>query len=217
MQNRNTRLLSITGATLALVIASTAAVAAHGPRDDAAGCGQGGGMGMQGWQGDGWQGDMGMPGLRGGLGVGFGGALEDFERQETTIQTADGSTTYRVERGVADVVSDAGLDFTLASGEAVSVGIDDETAVIAFEEQTVTMRGWSRERMAPDLVEPGDIEAGSEIMVWSSSEDGGAFLASRVVIQPMVDATEDAEEGDAEDTGAAVDETDAEAAATTDA
>jgi hypothetical protein len=215
MQNRNTRLLAITGATLALVIASTAAVAAHGPRDDAPGHGRGGGMGMQGMQG--WQGDMEMPGLRGGLGLGFGGALEDFERHETTIQTADGSTSYRVERGVVDVMSDAGLDFTLASGEAVSVGIDDETAVIAFEEQTVTMRGWSRERVAPDLVEPGDIEAGSEIIVWSSSEDGGAFLASRIVIQPTVDATEDADEGDVEDTGEAVDETDAEAAATTDA
>jgi hypothetical protein len=212
MQNRNTRLLGITGATLALVIASTAAAAAHGPRDDAPGYGRGGGMGMQGWQGD-----MEMPGLRGGLGGGFGGALEDVERQETTIQTADGSTSYRVERGVADVVSDAGLDFTLASGEAVNVGIDDETTVIAFEEQTVTMRGWSRERMAPDLVEPGDIEAGSEIIVWSSSEDGGAFLASRIVIQPIVDATEDAEEGAVEDTGEAVDETEAEAAATTDA
>ena len=201
MQNRKTRILAMAGATLALVIASTAAVAAHGPRDDD-GFGRGGGMGMQGWQGD-----LEMPGLRGGLGLGIQGAFEDVERQETTIQTADGVTSYRVERGVADVVSDAGIDFTLASGEAVSVGIDDDTAVIALEEQDVTMRGWSRAHLAPTAVEPGDIEAGSEIIVWSSSEDGAAFLASRVVIQPVLDATEDVEAGDVEDTGETVDET----------
>jgi hypothetical protein len=201
MQNRNTRTLALAGATLALVIASTAAVAAHGPRDDE-GFGQGGGMGMQGWQGD-----LEMPGLRGGLGLGIQGAFEDVERQETTIQTADGVTSYRVERGVADVVSDAGIDFTLASGEAVSVGIDDDTAVIALEEETVTMRGWSRAHLAPTAVEPGDIEAGSEVIVWSSSEDGAAFVASRVVIQPVLDATEDVEAGDVEGTGETVDET----------
>jgi hypothetical protein len=201
MQNRNTRTLALAGATLALVIASTAAVAAHGPRDED-GFGQGGGMGMQGWQGD-----LEMPGLRGGLGLGIQGAFEDVERQETTIQTADGVTSYRVERGVADVVSDASIDFTLASGEAVSVGIDDDTAVIALEEETVTMRGWSRAHLAPTAVEPGDIEAGSEIIVWSSSEDGAAFVASRVVIQPVLDATEDVEAGDVEGTGETVDET----------
>jgi len=201
MQNRNTRILALASATLALVIASTAAVAAHGPRDDD-GFGRGGGTGMLGWQGD-----LEMPGLRSRLGLGIRGAIEDIERQETTIQTADGVTSYRVERGVADVVSDAGIDFTLASGEAVSVGIDDDTAVIAFEEQTVTRRGWSRARLAPMAVEPGDIEAGSEIIVWSSSEDGAAFLASRVVIQPALDATEDVEAGDVEDTGETVDET----------
>jgi hypothetical protein len=203
MQKRNTRTLALAGATLALVIASTAAVTAHGPRDDD-GFGQGGGgMGMQGWQGD-----LEMPGLRGGLGLGIQGAFEDVERQETTIQTADGVTSYRVERGMAGVVSDAAIDFTLASGEAVSVGIDDDTAVIAFEEQTVTRRGWSRAHLAPTAVEPGDIGAGSEIIVWSSSEDGADFVASRVVIQPVQDATEDgSEDGAVEDTGENVDET----------
>jgi len=200
MQNRNTRILALASATLALVIASTAAVAAHGPRDDD-GFGRGGGMGM------GWQGDLEMPGLRSRLGLGIRGAIEDIERQETTIQTADGVTSYRVERGVADVVSDAGIDFTLASGETVSVGIDDDTAVIAFEEQTVTRRGWSRAHLAPTAVEPGDVGAGSEIIVWSSSEDGADFVASRVVIQPVQDATEDGEAGDVEDTGETVDET----------
>ena len=201
MQKRNTRILALAGATLALVIASTAAVAAHGPRDED-GFGPGGGMGMQGWQGD-----LEMPGLRGGLGLGIQEAFQDVERQETTIQTVDGVTSYRVERGVADVVSDAGIDFTLASGEAVSVGIDDDTAVLAFEEQTVTRRGWSRAHLAPTAVEPGDIGAGSEIIVWSSSEDGADFVASRVVIQPVQDATEDIEAGAVEDTGETVEET----------
>jgi hypothetical protein len=209
MQNHKARLLAITGATLALVIASTATVAAHGPRDDARGFGHGRGMGM-----DGGRGGTEMPGMPGGMGYGLRGAVADFERRETTIQTAEGITSYRIELGVADVASDTGLDFTLASGETVSVGIDDDTAVISFEEQTVTVRGWNRSRMLPTVVEPGDIEAGAAVVVWSTSEDGGDFLASRVVIQPMrdEDVTVGTDDGDAP--AAAVEETEVEGAAT---
>ena len=212
MQKHKTRLLAITGATLALVIASTAAVAAHGPRDDARGFGHGGGMGL-----DGWRGDMEMPGMRGGMGYGIRGAIADFERRETTIQTAEGTTSYRIEQGVVDATSDSGIDFTLPSGETVSVGMDDDTAVISFEEQTVTMRGWNRARMLPTEVEPGDIEAGAEVMIWSTSEDGSAFLASRVVIQPLEDERVDDGTDDTDDPAAAAEETEAEAAASTDA
>jgi hypothetical protein len=219
MQNHKTRLLAITGATLALVIASTAAVAAHGPRDDARGFGRGGGMGMDGWRGDtdGWQGDTDMPGMGARMGLCLQGAVADFERRETTIQTAEGTTSYRIEQGVVDATSDSGIDFTLPSGETVSVGMDDDTAVISFEEQTVTMRGWNRTRMLPTEVEPGDIEAGAEVMIWSTSEDGGAFLASRVVIQPLEDESVDDGTDDTDDSAAAAEETEAEAAASTDA
>jgi hypothetical protein len=212
MQNHKTRLLAITGATLALVIAGTAAVAAHGPRDDARGFGRGGGMGM-----DGWRGDTDMPGMGARLGPCLQGAVADFERRETTIQTAEGTTSYRIEQGVVDTTSDSGIDFTLPSGETVSVGMDDDTAVISFEEQTVTVRGWNRTRMLPTEVEPGDIEAGAEVMIWSTSEDGGAFLASRVVIRPMEDESVDDGTDDTDDPAAAAEETEAEAAASTDA
>ena len=212
MQNHKTRLLAITGATLALVIASTAAVAAHGPRDDARGFGRGGGMGM-----DGWRGDTDMPGMGARLGLCLQGDVADFERRETTIQTAERTTSYRIEQGVVDATSDSGIDFTLPSGETVSVGMDDDTAVISFEEQTVTMRGWNRTRMLPTEVEPGDIEAGAEVMIWSTSEDGGAFLASRVVIRPLEDESVDDGTDDTDDPAAAAEETEAEAAASTDA
>jgi hypothetical protein len=210
--NKTTRLLAITGATLALVIASTAAVAAHGPRDDTRGFGRGGGMGM-----DRWQGDTEMPGMRGWMRSGFHRAVSDFERRETTIQTAEGTTSYRVERGVVDATSDAVIALTLASGETVSVGMDDDTDVVRFEERTVTQRGWSRTRLLPIVVEPGDIEAGAEVMVWSTSEDGGDFLASRVVIQPADDEIVDDGSDDSADPAAAVEEAEAGAAASTDA
>jgi hypothetical protein len=212
MQNHKTRLLAITGATLALVIASTAAVAAHGPRDDARGFGRGGGTGM-----DGWRGDMEMPGMGGRMVHGLRGAIADVERRETTIQTAEGSASYRVELGVVEATSDTGIDFRLASGESVSVGLDDDTDVIAFEERTVTMRGWNRTRLLPALVEPGDIEPGAKVMVWSTSEDGGDFLASRVAIQALEDERVEDGADDGGDPAAAVEETEAEAGSSTDA
>lgn len=205
--------MAISGATLALVIASTAAVAAHGPRDDARGYGRGGGMGM-----DAWRGAMEMPGVPGGMGYGLRGAFEDFERRETTIQTADGTTSYRVEQGVVTDTSDVGLEFSLAEGEVVSVGIDGDTSVIGLEPEVLSRRGWNRERLAPTVLEPSDIEAGAEVIVWSTSEDGGDFFASRVVIRPADDAADDVQaDPDAADDAEAADETEGDAAAVADA
>lgn len=150
-----------------------------------------------------------MPGARG-MG-GMRGLDADFERTETTIQTADGTTSMRVEQGVADTATDSGLSFSLDSGEAVTVVIDEDTQIVAFEEQEVTgNRGWIRTRLAPSEIEAAAIEAGTEIMVWSDSEDDADFVASRIVIQPSVDTEEAGAEDVAEDTEA-VEETTAEA------
>ena len=181
--NRNTtRTTAVVGATMALVLAGTTAVAAHpGERDD---------RGMQrGKAGIGALQGGGMPGARG-LG-GMRGAREDFERREVTLQTADGVTTNRVEQGTVDSVADDALTFSLASGEAVTVVIDEDTEAVAFEEQEVTTRrGWSRTRLAPSEIETADIEAGVEIVVWSAAADGADFVAPRIAIQPVEEAAD---------------------------
>jgi len=197
MHNNTTRTTVVVGATMALVLAGTAAVAAHpGDRDD---------RGMQrGKAGIGALQGGGMPGARG-LG-GMRGALEEFERREVTLQTADGTTTRRVEQGTVDSTAADALTFSLANGEAVTVAIDDDTEAVAFEEQEMTTRrGWSRTRMAPTEVETTDIEAGAEIVVWSDSEDGAEFVASRIAIQPAEaeEAEADAEEAEAADEASA--------------
>ncbi len=164
MNRNSTRTAAIVGTTMALVLAGSAAVSAAGPRDDDRGPGPAG-RGMAGmdapWGGEMMRGDRGMmrgePGL-GGL-RGFGA---DVERTERTVQTADGMTSVRVEQGIADSASDSSLSFSLGSGEAVSVVIDEDTEVYALEEQEVTSnRGWSRTRMVPTQVDAATIEAGS--------------------------------------------------------
>ncbi len=201
MQMNRNRLALVSGTTLALVIASTASVAAFGPRDDDRGSGPGDRLEhrMDG------MGGMGGPGamrgqLRDGLGAWMGGAPDDFERREVTLQTADGISSRRVEQGVVDAATDASLTFTLGSGEAVSVTLGDDTQVVAFSEQTIERRGWSRQRMVPTEVTPADIEMGAQVMVWSESEDGADFVAQRIVIQPAADeTTSDAAETPAEE------------------
>jgi len=234
MNRNSTRTAAIVGTTLALVLAGTAAVSAAGPRDDDRGPGVAG-RGMAGmdnrWGGEMMHGDRGMMrgepgvgGMRGEPGVGgmrgepglggLRGIGADFERTERTVQTADGMTSVRVEQGIADSASDSSLSFSLGSGETVSVVIDEDTEVYALEEQEVTSnRGWSRTRMVPTQVDAAAIEAGSEVVVWSDSEDGADFVASRVLIQPAAaDDTVAADEP--EDDAAAADETTEEAAPT---
>lgn len=197
MQSNKTRLMAISGATLALVVATTAAVSAHPGGNDRGRGLDGGKAGAGAKMRGGMQG--GMLGDRAGLRGAMRGAFDDFERRETTIQTADGTTVHRVEQGTVDSASDAGLTFSLASGESVTVAIDDDTQSIAFSEQEVTSRrGLNRSRMAPTEIEINGIEAGSEVVVWSDAEDGTGFVAQRVVVQP-----------DAADAGADVDATEA--------
>ena len=146
----------------------------------------------------------GMGGMRGhlrdGMWAPMGGAPDDFERREVTLQTADGISSRRVEQGIVDAATDGSLTFTLGSGEAVSVTLGDDTQVVAFSEQTVERRGWTRQRMVPAEVTPADIEMGAHIMVWSESEDGADFVAQRIVIQPAADeTTSDAAETPAEE------------------
>lgn len=209
MHRNTTRTTAVVGATLALVMAGTAAVAAHpGERDD---------RGWEGGQG-GMRAPMGglMPGARG-LG-GMRGALDDYERREVTLQTADGTTTQRVEQGTVDSAAADALTFSLASGEVVTVVIDDDTQAYALEEQEVaTRRGWTRTQLVPSEVETADIAAGSEVAVWSASEDGADFVASRIVIQPAEDADTEAEAEAEADAAETVEESVSSEAATTDA
>lgn len=202
MYKNSTRFTAVVGTTLALAIAGTAAVAAAGPRDreDARGFG-GWGMAGMGPMDDGPR----MGGMR--IGVGLRGLDADVERAQRTVQTVDGTTVTRVEQGVVEAADASSLSFTLASGEAVTVVIDDDTDAMAYEEQEVTSRrGWTRTRLAPTEVELTDIEAGAEVVVWSEAEDDAAFVASRIVIRP----------DEATDEDSAVTE-DAEAAETADA
>ena len=214
MQMNRNRLAVVSGTTLALVIASTASVAAFGPRDDDRGFGPGDRLERR---------MDGMGAMRGrphdGLWAWMGGAPDDVERREVTLQTSDGISSRRVEQGVVDAAADGSLAFTLGSGETVSVTLADDTEVVAFSEQTIERGGWSRQRMVPTEVTPADIEMGAQVMVWSASEDGGDFVAQRIVIQPAADETaSDAAETPADEPAADAGATeDTSAAAATDA
>jgi hypothetical protein len=222
MNKNTTRATAVVGTTMALVIAGTAAVAAAGPRDrdDRGFGGQGiaGKADMQFGPGMG-----GMRGMRDGMGGGLRGLDADVERTERTIQTADGITTMRMEQGVVEGAAADSLSFSLASGEAVTVVIDEDTEVVTFEEQEVTnRRGQSRTRMAATEIEAGDITAGAEVVVASDAEGDEGFVASRIIIRPAESDDTEAEAADADEADEAVAETEAadettEDAATTDA
>ncbi len=180
MQTNKMRLTVIAGATLALVIAGTASVAASGPRDNDRGFGPGIGRGMD---------EFGP--MRLGPGGYMGADPAGFERREVTLQTADGITVDRVENGVVDAVADTSLGFSLGSGEAVTVSIDDSTQIVAVNEETVQRRGWNRQMMVPTEITAADIAVGANVIVWSTSEDGTQFLAERIVVEPATAATTD--------------------------
>lgn len=185
--NKTTRLTAIASTTMALALAGTAVVSAHpGDRND---------RGQGRWDDEAGLG-RGMTGLMGGMhgGMGrFGGMLDDVERQELTLQTADGTSTYRMEQGVVESAAADSLTFTLGSGESVTVALDEETGVIGFEEQELTMRGWSRTRQVPTEIDAAAIEAGAEVVVWSDAMDGASFVASRVIVEPT-DQTADVDD-----------------------
>lgn len=210
MKKDKTRLLAVSGATLALVVGATAAVAAH-PGDDQGRRGFGGGFGQL---------ERGMFRDRGAL-RGLGGGFGDFERREVTVQTADGMTSDRVEQGTVTAATDTSLEFTLGSGEAVTVVVDTDTQAIEFSEQTVEgRRGFTRERMVPAEIETSGIEAGTEVVVWSDSEDGADYIAQRVVVQPVAseaDASTEADSSPEAETSPDTDAGDAAAAPVADA
>ena len=216
MKKNTTRATVVIGATMALVMAGTAVVsAAPGQRDDRRMPGGQGKAGIGAQMG----GKM-MPGARGGLRGGPGGLrglAEDVERSERTLQTADGVTVMRVEQGAVDSAAPDSLTFSLGSGESVTVVIDDDTQVVGYEETERTVRGWSRIVQAPTEIDAADIEAGVDVFVWSGSEDGEDFVASRIVVQPVDEAEAEAdetEEAEADETG---EETVTDDAAATDA
>jgi hypothetical protein len=199
--------MAISAATMALIVAGSATVAAHPrDRDDRFGVGQGRiwAPGQQGYdlRGEVWA----------GLGARLGMAFDGFVRRETTYQTDDGMVTQRVDSGTVSSVSEAAIGYSLANGEVASVGTDEDTQVISVSEQTVEVgrRGFSRQRLVPESIGLGDITAGSEVVVWAESGDDGTFLAQRIVIQPV---TDDAADEAAVDTEADSEDATAEAAA----
>lgn len=194
MSTPRTRLLAISGATLALVVAGTAVVSAA-PGD---GRGQRGERGQSAQRFENRGG-----GIRGHVRQRIGGQIDDFVRRETMLQTEDGTTVRRVDNGTLNAATDTSLDYTLSTGETVSVTIDEDTQAVAFAAPEETAEGEGRRRFrGPRLraseVAVSDIEAGSQIVVWATSEDDGAFVAQRIVVQPEVQ-TEDAESVDATD------------------
>jgi hypothetical protein len=195
MNDQRRRLLAISGATFALIVAGTAAVSAH-PGDDEWGMGPGFGrdqMGGRFQQGD-------VPGLGRGGWMGPGGmglGLDDVDgvvRRETTLDLGeDGIVTQRVDHGTVASVAEPGLTYTLATGEEASVTTDADTQVIAVSEPaTDDMRPFGRGmRMTAEEVALADIAAGSEVVVWAQSQEDGTFLAQRIVFQPAADETAD--------------------------
>lgn len=204
MQTSKTRLMVISGATLALVIASTAAVAAH-PGDQRGERGFGKASPGQMERGDA------MFGQRGGMRGGLRGAMRDradqLVRTETTYEAEDGLVTRRIDSGTLESASDAGLDYSLSTGESASVITDEDTMVVALSEQTVEVgrRGFSRDRLVPEEIALADIESGAEIRVWAESQDDGTFLAQRIVVQPVAEAEDATDEAGAADAAASED------------
>jgi hypothetical protein len=187
MNTPRTRVLAVSGATLALIVAGTAVVSAHpgGER------GERGQRGERGRSAERFEGRSG--GIRGQIRQRIGGQVDDFVRRETMVQTEDGTTVRRVDNGTLDGASATTLDYTLSTGETVSVTIDDDTQAVAFAAPEENAEGEGRRRfrgprLRPSEVAVSDIEAGSQIIVWTESQDGDSFLAQRVVVRPDVQA-----------------------------
>ena len=130
------------------------------------------------------------------------GGWDGLVRTETTYQTdADGFVTRRIDNGTLSAATDTSLDYTLATDEAASVTIDEDTEVIAFTTESVDFgRGFQRERLMGESIAATEIPAGSQIVVWADSQEDGSFLAQRIVVQPAEDETEAVAEDDASTT-----------------
>ena len=186
MNTPRTRLLAVSGATLALIVAGTAVVSAH----------PGGDRGDRAQFGDRFErrgGDNNRGGIRGQFRQRIGAQVDDFVRRETMVQTEDGVVTRRIDTGAVDAASETSLDYTLSTGEAVSVTIDEDTSAIAFAEPTDAAENEGRRRfrgprLRPTEISVADIAAGSNVIVTAQSLDDGSFVAQRVVVQPDIEA-----------------------------
>jgi hypothetical protein len=184
------RLIGVTTAALALVAGASAAVSAQPGLDPSSQSGTGLELRQpRGMGGPFREGPGGFGGLRGGL-------MDRFDalvRQETTYQTDDGLVTHRVDNGTVVSISGDSVEYSLADGQTASAGLDDDTEVIAFEEETVMgRRGIIRERLAAQEVDPTTIAVGSEVLVWSASSGDDTFVAERLVVQPEISDSDDA-------------------------
>jgi hypothetical protein len=172
MQASRKRWITAGAASLALVVAGAASVAAHPGGGDDGPFGFGGGLFRQRLE-------------RGGRFL----ASDGFVRSETTYQAKDGTvTTQRVDNGTVSAVSESSLDYTLATGETVTVTIGEDTEVVAFTTETVDFgRGFHRDRLVGESIAVTDIVAGSEVAVAAESQADGTFLAGRIIVQPTED------------------------------
>jgi hypothetical protein len=203
MQITRTRGLAAAAASLAFVMAGTASVAAHpGDEEGPFGFGRGDRGGL-------FRDRLEMRGL-------VRGAWDGLVRSETTYQTDEGAlVTQRIDNGTLSVATETSVDYTLATDEAATVALDEETQVIGFTTESVDFgRGFERQRMVGESIAVTDIAAGSEIVVWASSQEDGSFLAQRIVVRPTVEETDD--EATTEDDAAAEDTTEVAPAASPD-
>lgn len=198
MDTSRTRLLAITGATLALVVASTAVTAAHGRNDDRGyGFRAGPGRFLEPF-GLGQLGHLGPLGPLGGRGLGMGivGLSDGFVRSETTLDLGDdGIVTHRADNGSVTGASDAGLDYTLATGEPASVTIGEDTVVVALAEVSsdTGLHSFRRAWVSAEEIAPADIAVGSEVIVSATSQEDGSFVADRIVVKPTAEDADVAE------------------------
>lgn len=181
MKTPRTRLLAVSGTTLALIVAGTAVVSAN----------HGGGRG-----------DSAERGERGQIRQHRGDPIDDFIRRETMVLTEDGSTTRRVDNGTFSAATETSLDYTLATGETVSVAIDEDTHAVTVVAPAEADHIEGAPPPLPTEISVADIESESQIVVWAQSQDDGSFLAQRVMVRP-VRAAEGDQAGDAADAEAA--------------
>jgi hypothetical protein len=189
MNTSRTRLLAVTAATAALVAGASAVVTAQSDAVDpfAPFAGGRGGFGLEQ--------RLELRGLRGpGGGLRGLGAYDGFVRQETTLETDDGFVTRRVDNGTLVSASDTSVEYSLADGQSATASIDEDTEVVAFEEEIVEVgrRGLMRRHLSATSIEPTDLTAGAEVLVWAESEADGTYVAQRIVVQPEATADEDA-------------------------
>jgi hypothetical protein len=185
MSTSRTRLLAVTAATMALVAGASAVVTAQSDDDPFA----------RGRGGFGFEERLELRGQRGPGGFFRGlGSVDGFVRQETTLETDDGILTRRIDNGTLVSASETSVDYSLADGQSASATIDEDTEVVAFEEDLVEIgrRGLMRRQLSATSVEPTDLTAGAEVLVWAESQADGTFVAQRIVVQPEPTTDEDA-------------------------